>query len=121
VVRCRIRIYLPDEERDVPVVLCTEPPDNPSVSITNAVEQIAAEVISAHPMLEIPIVWIEHYADGARGTPQDRHTFDLVIFSHYEVREVLRADYSWRKEIGEPTWKPVTRSMVEALIGEPVR
>ena len=26
--RCRIRVYLPDEERDAPVVVCTELPTN---------------------------------------------------------------------------------------------
>lgn len=117
--RCRVRIFLPEEERDAPVVVCTEPKDNPGMSITNAAEQLAAEVIAAHPMLETPFVWVEHYEDGARGTPQDRHTFDLVEFAHYEPRETLRAG-EWRKEIGEPTWKPITRSMVEALIGEPL-
>ncbi len=113
--RCRIRIYIPDEERDAPVVVCTELPNNPGMSITNAAEQIAAEVISGH-RLPTPLVWIEHYDDGARGTPQDRATFDLVLFSGYEVSEVLRAG-EWRKEVGAPTWKAPDRQSVETLVG----
>jgi hypothetical protein len=38
-----------------------------------------------------PFEWIEHYEDGARGTPSDPATFDLVEFSRYEVRGELRA------------------------------
>lgn len=39
-------ILLPDEpDRDAPVVVCTELPNNPGQSVTNAFEQIAAEVV----------------------------------------------------------------------------
>src|SRR5918999_602643 len=106
--RCRVRIYVPEEGRDAPVVLCTELPNNPGTSVTNAAEQIAAEVISGH-RLPTPLVWIEHYEDGARGTREDPHAFDLVIFSGYEITE--RAPYlgEGRVSIGDPTWKPLDR------------
>lgn len=117
--RRRIRIYVPEDEHDSVVVLCTEPTRNPGMSISNAAEQIAAEVISAH-QLPVPLVWIEHYEDGARGASGDPATFDLVLFSRYAVREVLRADYSWRKQIGAPSWKALDRRSVETLIGGPV-
>jgi hypothetical protein len=117
--RCRIRLYLPDEEQDAPVVVCTEPPKNPGVPITYAVEHIAAEVIAANPLLETPFIWIEHYEDRVKGTPSDPATFDRVTFSSYEVREVLRGG-EWRKEIGAPNWKALDRASVEALIGGPL-
>ena len=113
--RCLVQIYLPSKKRDAPVVICTEPKDNPGMSITNAAEQLAAEVIHGH-RLPVPVVWIEHYVDGARGTPQDPHTFDLVTFSDYQPRDALRAG-EWRKEIGEPTWRALDRRSVEVLIG----
>jgi hypothetical protein len=47
--RLRIRIYLPDEERDAPAVICTELPGNQGQSVANAVEQLAAEVVRAPP------------------------------------------------------------------------
>ena len=118
--QCRIRLYLPDEEQDAPVVVCTEPPENPGVPITYAVEHIAAEVIAAYPLLETPFIWIEHYEDRVKGTPSDPATFDMVTFSSYEPREVLRGGV-WRKELGEPSWKPLDRASVEALIGEALR
>jgi hypothetical protein len=66
-----------------------------------------------------PFLWVEHYEDGGRGTPSDPATFDLVEFSHYEVRGELRAG-QWAKEIGSPLWKRLDRANVEALIGGPV-
>lgn len=114
--RCRIRVYLPDEKRDSPVVVCTEPKDNPGMSITNAAERIAGEVISAHK-LPTPLVWIERYEDGAKGTPEDPHTFDLVTFSSYEVEDLGSYLGEERKRIGSPSWKALDRETVEALVG----
>ena len=49
---CRVRIYLPDEEDeaigDAPVVICSDLPTNKGMSVTNAAELIAAEVIKYH-------------------------------------------------------------------------
>jgi len=129
--RCRVRIY--EESGELPVVVCTEPPDNEGMSITNAAEQIAGEVTTSNPEVfdpfslgsipgigyDKPMIWIEHYLDGARGTPEDRATFDLVEFAHYEPRDVLRAG-EWNKEIGEPSWSPLDRESVERLVGAPV-
>ena len=118
--RCRIRIYMPEDlEYDAPVVICTELLDNPGMSITNAAERLAAEVISAH-RLPVPLVWIEHYEDGARGTPEDPASYDLVLFSSYEVEDLGRYMGEERKRIGEPSWKALDRASVEALVGESV-
>jgi predicted acyl esterase len=57
--RCRIRIYLPEEEQDAPVVISSELPNNGGTSVTYAAEQLAAEVIRSHE-LPTPLVWIEH-------------------------------------------------------------
>jgi hypothetical protein len=32
--RCRLRIYLPEEEQDVPVAICLELPNNGGTSVT---------------------------------------------------------------------------------------
>jgi hypothetical protein len=44
-------------------------------------------------------------------------TFDLVVFSNYEVTQ--RAPYlgETRSWIGEPTWKSLDRATVEVLVG----
>jgi hypothetical protein len=62
-------------------------------------------------------VFIEHYPLEATGGREE--TFDLVVFAHHEVREVMRGGV-WRKELGSPTWKPLCRRPVEVLVGYPV-
>ncbi|MEW6637209.1 MAG: hypothetical protein AB1425_10420 [Actinomycetota bacterium] len=117
---CRVRLYVPDEEDgdlgDAPVTIISEPPNNPGTSVTNAIEQLAAEVIDAQDLVRVP-VFIEHYPPGATGGREE--TFDLVVFSHHEVREVL-CGRVWGKEIGPPTRKPLGRRAVEVLVGSPV-
>jgi len=117
---CRVRLYMPDEEGealgDAPVAIVSELADNPGTSVTNAIEQLTAEVMDVHGLGRVP-VFVEHYPPEATGGREE--TFDLVVFAHHEVREVLRGGL-WRKEIGPPTWKPLGRRAVEVLVGSPV-
>ena len=110
---CRIRIYLPDDMCDAPVVVCSELPNNPGGSITNSAEVIAAGVIRANE-LPTPLVWIEHWPEE---TTNLEETFELVVFSSYEVVE--RAPYlgETRAWIGDATWKTLDRTAVELLVG----
>jgi hypothetical protein len=114
---CRVRIYLPEDERDAPVVICSELPNNEGSSVTYSAHQIAAEVIRYHKFA-LPPVWIEHYPKEA--TDGHSETFELVVFSSYEVKE--RAPYlgeTWLT-IGELVWKTLDRQSVEALVGQAV-
>ena len=115
--KCRIRIYLPEDERDAPVVICSELPNNEGSSVTYSSHQIAAEVIRYHRLSTKP-VWIEHYPKEA--TDGHSETFELVVFSSHEVKE--RAPYlgETRLTLGEPRWNSLDRESVEALIGEEV-
>jgi hypothetical protein len=114
--RCRVRIYLPDDVRDAPVVICSELPNNPGGSITNSAEVIAAGVIRANE-LPTPLVWIEHWP---QESTEGQETFDLVVFSSYKLEE--RAPYlgETRAWIEGATWKPLDRATVEVLVGEKV-
>ena len=112
-----MRVYLPEDERDAPVVICSELPSNEGSSVTYSAHQIAAEVIRYHK-LALPPVWIEHYPKEA--TDGHSETFELVVFSSYEVKE--RAPYlgeTWLT-IGEPIWKTLEREIVEALVEQEV-
>src|SRR5215203_3493818 len=110
---CRVRIDLPDDVRDAPVVVCLELPNDPGGSITNSAEVIAAGVIRANE-LPIPLVWIEHWPKGS--TDGGEEVFELVVFSSYEVTE--RAPYlrETREWVGGATWKPLDRASVEVLV-----
>jgi hypothetical protein len=115
--RCRIRIYLPEEERDVPVVICSELPSNEGSSVTYSTHQIAAEVIRYHKLGVSP-VWIEHYPKEA--TDGSSETFELVVFSSYEVKEKAPYLGETRLTIGEPVWKMLDRQSIVALVGQEV-
>jgi hypothetical protein len=110
---CRIRIYLPDDVLDAPVLVCSELPNNPGGSITNSAEVIAAGVILTNE-LPTTLVWIEHWPEESTNVEE---TFELVAFSSYEVTE--RAPYlgETRAWIGDATWKRLDRATVEILVG----
>jgi hypothetical protein len=107
--QCRVRIYLPEEEQDAPVVICLELPNNGGASVT-----YAAEVIRSH-RLPTPLVWIEHWPKQAMDGGEE--TFELIVFSSYEVTG--RAPYlgETRAWIGDATWKRLDHPTVEALVG----
>jgi hypothetical protein len=98
--RCRVRISLPDDVRDAPVMICSELPNNPGGSITNSAEAIAAGVIRANELIT-PLVWIEHWPEEST---EGQETFELVVFSGYKV--IKRAPYlgEMRAWIGDATW-----------------
>jgi len=114
---CRVQIYLPDDTRDTPIVICSELPNNPGGSITNSAEVIASGVIRANE-LPTPLVWIEHWPK--ESTDEGEETFELVTFSRHKVTE--RAPYleETRAWTVEPTWKSLDRTSVEVLVGEKV-
>jgi hypothetical protein len=109
---CRVRIYLPDDMRDAPVVICSELPNNPGGSITNSADVIAAGVIRAN---ELPthLVWIEHWP---KESADGQETFDLVVFLSYEVAERGAYVGETRAWTGDATWKPLDRASVEVLV-----
>ena len=116
---CRVRLYVPDEAKpgeacgDAPVVIVSELANNPGTSVTNAIEQIAVEVADTFNPACAP-VFVEHYPPESTGGSEE--TFDLVVFAHDEIWEVLRGGI-WREEIGSPTWKSLDRRAVEGLVG----
>jgi hypothetical protein len=113
--RCRIRIYLPEEECDAPGVVCSELADNPGIPVTAAAENIAAEVIAAHRLLAP--VWIEYHPEET--TVVGVESFELVVFSDYKVRDMVGPTGA-RLEVGEPFWTPLDRHSVEVLLGQPL-
>ena len=82
--RCRVRIYLPDDVLDAPVVVCSELPNNPGGSIAHSAEVIAAGVIRANG-LPTSLVWIEHRPKESMDAGEE--TFELVTFSRHKVTE----------------------------------
>ena len=105
--RCRIQIY--QEDGQVPVVLCSQLPENDNTSVTNMAEYLAAEVIREHS-LPVPLRWIEHYPEHEREPGE----YSLVRFSTWEPREVCLGGV-WRYRVGSPKWSPLLPDEVEIL------
>ncbi len=103
-------------ERDAPVVICAERPNNEGSSGTYSAHQIAAEVIR-YRELAMPPVWTEHYSRKTTDGPSE--AFELV-FSGYEVKK--RAPYlgESRLTIGGPVWTRLERDSIEMLVGQEV-
>ena len=70
------------------MVVCPEVAGNTAPSVTEQAERVAAGVMIYHRMGKAP-VWIEHWPPDA--TDGRSETFELVVFSHHEVREIARA------------------------------
>ena len=112
-----MRIYVPDTAEDSHVVVLTELADNPGQSVTNCVEQLAAEIILANVLPSSKTIIVEHYESAARGG--DGETYDLVTFSERDPEPVLRAGV-WNLELGDPSWQALDRESVETLLGAPL-
>ena len=113
--RCRICVYLPEQEHDAPVVVCSELPENPGIPVTGAAEHIAAEVIMTHWLVDP--VWIEYHPEET--TAAGVESFELVVFSDHKIREAVRSAEP-RIEVGEPSWKTLDRRSVEIIVGQPL-
>ena len=107
--RCRIRIY--QGEGELPVVVCTQLPDNDNTSVTNMAEYLAAEVVEGHS-LPTPLVWIEHYPEHEGRVGE----YSLVSFSFWEAEEVCLGG-ARRRRVGSPRWSHLAPEEAERLTG----
>jgi hypothetical protein len=117
---CRVHIYLPDETVESPVMICSEVPNKPGGSITNAAEVKAAGVIRTN---WLPTPCVDRALDRgecgrrSRNVRSRAETFDLVFFSSYEVAERAPSLGETRAWTAEATWKDLDRATVEVLVG----
>jgi hypothetical protein len=98
---CRIRLYKHDGRQ---VVVASEVADNPGMSVTNAAEDLATQVVAYYKLDIERLIWIEHYpADRRLDAPT---TFDLVRFTWAEGTA------------SDPEWRRLTFEEVERLTGD---
>lgn len=80
------------------VVIATELPDNPGMSITNAAEEVAAAVCRDFGLEPERLVWIEHYPERLTGDNYGHRTepasFDAVTFT-WDGQQF--SDPQWRR------------------------
>ena len=114
---CRIRVYREDE-RDAPVVLCSELPRGGSAELAELAGYLAAEVLrewfpQGLPELPRPLLWIEHRPPRKNDGP-GRHT--LLTFPDYTPRPE-GVGFVRRVTLGTPTREPLTLAEVSVLTG----
>jgi hypothetical protein len=106
--KCLVRIW---DSVVATVVMLTELPNNPGMSVTNACEEIASRVVQDFGIKPQRTRFIEHYPEEMTVLHGREHvrkeTFDEIFFT-WDVRN--RAD--------EPHWKPLAKEEVERLVGE---
>ena len=96
---CTVSIYV---HRGHSCVMLTERSDNPGMSVTNAAEQLATELVQHYHLDPTKTRWIEHYP-ALYGAPE---TFDALSFT-------------WHGKIARtPTWRRVTPGWVRYWSGE---
>jgi len=122
---CRVRVYAGTQASGgLPVVIVTDPPSNAGPSVTNTIEQLAAEILSRYVPemdgLEPPFVLVEHTPDrGCRSDALDAEHFDLVSFAHWRPRPRWQGPRrGMMQSFGEPDWQRVSRAEVEQLLGQ---
>ena len=130
---CRVHVYDgTDASGGLPVVIISEPIENDGPSVTNTIEQLAAEAltryVAAQDGAEPPFVLVEHYYDrqphrgrGALHDPFFGETFDLVTFKSWRRRQRwVRRDggVRWYQTFETPDWRRSDRETIEQMIGE---
>jgi len=113
---CGLQIF--SSPLDIPTVVLSELPCNTNTSVTNLVECIAAEVLQKYLPGQIgknpPFHCVEHYPkEGRSKTPT---TFDLVTFER-SLPLFCWVGRKYRISLGEPQWRPLTRSELERMLG----
>lgn len=104
--KCRIRVY---DEPVHTVVIASDLGSGSGTSVTNAAEDIASKVCSVYDINPQRMTWVEHYP--RRGEYPD--TFDLVEFTI-----LPRTQWQGGKVVSSPSWSPLTKKKVAAMIGE---
>jgi len=92
--RCRLQIY-------GSLVIATELPDNPGMSITNAAEEIATQVCETYEIYPQFLTWIEHYL---HEDSRLEETYDLVRFTWDQDHFI------------KPCWQRMTHEQVQLSI-----
>jgi hypothetical protein len=111
--RCQVQIY---RQPGRAVVVVTELPDNPGVSVTNAAEYIATCILHDHALDPDTTIWVEHYHDRNRPGQHDplfAESWDLVTFN-WDYRT---SPWQHRSpHATSPRWCPLDREEVDRLI-----
>lgn len=105
-ITCAVYVNVAGTYENSTVVVLAEPRHYEGMSVTNACEHIATEVVRKYGLNPHYCTWIEHYS--AELDWRDKESFALINFN-------------WKDgQASRPDWRHVTRETVEALMGRTV-
>jgi len=91
------------ETEDGTVVILTELPDNPGMSVTNASEELATAITQRYRLAPARTVWIEHHWASEH---READTYDAIT-------------YTWHgRTASHPRWRPIPVSEVYDLCSQ---
>ena len=113
--RCRLRLYttVAGEPTRYLAVATDLGDQNPGPSVTNAAELVAEAVCERFDLSPSDVTFVEHY-DGRIGNTASTNRRDGV--EDYDA-VVFQTD---RRPLAQPTWRPMRKHQLEALVGEPL-
>ena len=125
---CGLRIYEHDGRT---VVICTEQPDNPGMSVTNYAGELATMIIHQHGLDPERTTFIEHYPAASFRSTGDQalgridESYDLILFNWADVTtafnqrlwtQIAGAGVKW--VASNPEWRHLVIESVERMTGE---
>lgn len=111
--KCRVRLWQHNERT---IVLISELPDNPGMSVTKASEQIATSLVCDLALDPATVVW---HPEGSRHYPQEGRVLARRSVPPFaESFDVITFAWDRRNEASTPEWKRVSQAFFESLIGK---
>jgi hypothetical protein len=103
IAKCGIEVY---RGQSSSIVVVTELPTNPGMSVCNAFEDLFLQLVEAYNLDPASVLWIERWGQWrcSEGAPYNRQTEDW-----HQVRYELDG-----KKARNPYWLPVTAEFVAA-------
>jgi hypothetical protein len=110
IARCQLRIW--QDEQGNSLVILSELPDNPGMSVTNAADQLATGVVADFNLDPQRTRWVEHYPK-ATGIGE---TFDTITFTWSHKRVFY--DGPIHDVASAPEWRRISREEIEVWIAQ---
>lgn len=106
--KCLVRIW---DTGTISVVVLTELPDNPGMSVTNACEDVASRVVQDFGINPQRTRFIEHY-------PEEKMTYHGQEHVRKETFDEIFLTWDRNNRASVPKWKPLVKEEVERLVGD---
>lgn len=103
---CQLQIWQASETH---LVMFTELPDNPGISVTNYSENLATLIRRAYGLDVDNTIWLEHYPPPKLRNRISAKEYDLITY-RWDLRTLTASD---------PNWQRLNPTCLQALLEQP--